>query len=569
MPTVKNKRKICETSLSDFSIEQVSGVPFYSRYREIESVFKKLVPDVDFSISFAQPYENKAKRVIEWFYIPGKESPSRLSELADSDTDSYSDANSKRAKIVEAINKAINNAGDVERKFLNAALSGIGSVESDNTTYFYDGQVLFGVWGMRAKSGRKIEDVIREDVLDHRVFTIRYKLDGEGSLSFSSVGRKFGHKLTPSDVPQVTPSHGWSFVRWEPEIPQGWSVENDKIFTAVCEFDNNLPDGSGVDNNPTPPDGPIKDEQPGSSGADEEDKFHVQFISENHGTISGCADYWKMAGECVNSNEVPLVMPEEGYEFLGWDCEPDGYAVNADTVFTARIGKINCKVRFLEGNHGKLKGKTEYDKKYLERIQSNEIPNVEADDGCRFVGWDKEPNGFEVKDDTTFVAQYQEKETDSWWHRFWGLGSGCLSWLLALLLLGLIGLFLWYLFGNHNLNFCGCNCEEDISSIYPETPKEFDCNSTQKSGDDAGYLGYIDMHQDSGTFHFHYDTYSRRDSIVIYDGKGISGRVIFRYGGGTESIKDANVEFHNRYITVKVRAIDDGTCWDFRVDCPD
>ena len=235
MPTVKNKKKLCETSLSDFSIEQIDGVPFYGRYPEMERLFRKLVPSVDFARCFAQPYENKAKGVIEWHYIPSEESPSRISELSNLDEVAYGKSIAMRDSIIKAINSALNTAGDNERKFLNAALSGIESQESDSTTFFHDDQILFGVWGMRAKQGRKIEDVIREDVLDHRVFNINYRLSGEGTLSFLSIGRKYGHKLAPSDVPQVTPSSGWKFTQWEPDIPQGATVMKDMVYTAICE----------------------------------------------------------------------------------------------------------------------------------------------------------------------------------------------------------------------------------------------------------------------------------------------------------------------------------------------
>ena len=474
MPTVKNKRKLCETSLSDFSIEQIDGVPFYSRYPEMERLFRKLVPTVDFGRCFAQPYENNAKRVVEWFFVPGENAPSRLTDLSNLDAEAYNNSIAERDAIIRAISSAMETVGENERKFLKVALSGIQSPEADSTTFFHDGQIVFGAWGMRAKPGRNLEDVIREDVLDHRVFSINYEVVGEGGLSFSSIARKYGHKLSPSDVPQVTPADGWSFVRWEPDIPQGWTVVGDSTFVAVCEntiiqLENNDPHISGK------PDDNVPD--------NEEDKKHVQFRCEHGGSLQGITDYWKNKGDIIASAEVPSAIPDDEYEFVGWDQEPEDYEVHSDVVFTAKfreLDKKQYKVHFNDGGHGKLQGQTEYDKFYEEQVSDEEIPEVKPNEGYRFVGWDKNPKEHVVKEDVEFTARYEEKD-DSWWGRFWGWGSGCLNWLLTLLLLALIGLLLWYLLGKHNLNFCGCdcNCNEVVvvpdSSIVPKPyPVEID-----------------------------------------------------------------------------------------------
>lgn len=519
MPTVKNKRKLCETSLSDFSIEQISGVPFYNRYREMESVFKKLVPSVDFSIGFAQPYENKAKRVIEWFYIPGNESPSRLSELAKSDTASYSDAIAKREKIVEAIGKAINNAGETERKFLNAALSGIGTVDSDNTTYLCDGHILFGVWGMRSKQGRKIEDIIREDVLDHRVFTISYNVNGEGNLSFSSIGRKYGHKLTPTDVPQVTPAKGWSFTQWEPDIPQGWTVTDDITFTAVCEHTETPVPPISEQPNPIVDDEQIvnnNDDNPKAEPVDIplEPEFNVNFWSESGGELKGRTHYLKKKGEIIRYDEIPQPIPNKGYVFDGWDHDPINYTVFSNTDFVARFRKI-------------------------------------------------------------------EEEKHGWfWSHYWlgkkGFLHALLNWLLLGLALFLIFLLLWcFVFGKCHFNLCGCDCDNQPAPaeiVDPEpkpNPVQNPCNTEQASGGDEGYMGYFDMGQNTGHFLFEYNTKTQPDRITIYDGKGTTGDILFTYEGGTLGWVSTDVEFHKRMVTVTIEGLEPGTVWNFKINCPE
>ena len=563
MPTVKNKKKLCETSLSDFSIEQIDGVPFYGRYPEMERLFRKLVPSVDFARCFAQPYENKAKGVIEWHYIPSEESPSRISELSNLDEVAYGKSIAMRDSIIKAINSALNTAGDNERKFLNAALSGIESQESDSTTFFHDDQILFGVWGMRAKQGRKIEDVIREDVLDHRVFNINYRLSGEGTLSFLSIGRKYGHKLAPSDVPQVTPSSGWKFTQWEPDIPQGATVMKDMVYTAICEKVNEETNGGIA----------------GGSVSEGKEKHRVIFNSGECGVLKGQTTYLKEHGDMILSDEIPKIVVDEGAEFLGWEPDPNGYVINSDTVFNAKYRKSErkkFKVVFSEGEHGKLQGQTEYEKYYEEKVSDEEIPKVEPEEGYRFIGWDKNPQGYEVKKDTEFIAQYIDDRKTSWWGKLWGVGAGCLNWLLTLLLLGLIGFLLWYLLGNHNMNFCGCNCDEVIVTPDDEREKitplpEGQCGEVTESGGDEGIVKPVNMGQKSGTFLFEYDTYNVVDRITIYNGKNRQGKPIFQYEGGTHGTVSKQVVFDSKdgYILVEVEGVGDGTSWVFKVNCPE
>lgn len=216
-------------------------------------------------------------------------------------------------------------------------------------------------------------------------------------------------------------------------------------------------------------------EEPDITPEDDNDDSlkNVRFESEENGALQGQTDYKMRRGEKVSADMIPDVEAKEGYEFVGWDIEPNNHEVENDVVFTAKFKKKSYKVRFFDGGNGSLQGQTEYDKHYEEQVLANEVPKVNPDEGYRFVGWDKKPVDYVVKEDTDFVAQYEE-EKESWWSRFWGWGSGCLNWLLALLLLGLIALLLWYLLGHHNFNLCGCDCgcnEYVVVTDTPITPK--------------------------------------------------------------------------------------------------
>lgn len=514
MAFVKNKVKLCETSLSDFGLGQIESIPFYRRYSGIEQLFKKLVPSVNFARHFAQPCENSNKKVLEWFYVPGGEAPTRLSDLSDTDP-AYTDAIAQRDSVIKAIKKAYNDASENERKFFDAVLFGIDSAESDSTTYVCDGQVLFGVWGMRAKQGRKIEDVIREDVLDHRVFTITYEISGDGGLSLTSVKRKYGHKLTTNDVPVVTPSEGWKFTRWNPDIPQGWMVTEDKTFLAVCEKEDIVlpPPTTGGAEKGDDDDDVIEDVVGGPEVIEEPEpddvQYHIHFKSEDGGSLSGITDIWKKDGEKVYGSDIPTAIADEGWEFVGWDHQPENYVVHSDDEFIARFRKIETTKR-----HGWFWG--------------------------------------------------------DWWHGRTGCLPALLNWFLLGLGLLLFFLLLWcFVFGKCHFNLCGCDCNSEVVDTVPPAPVQKPCNTEQASGGEEGYMGYFDMGQQSGHFQFEYNTWTQPDRIVIYDGRGTAGKEIFRYEGGTSDYITADVEFNKRIVTVVIEGLAPGTVWEFKIGCPE
>lgn len=583
MSVVKDKIVLCQIGLADFSIESVNEVPFYKRYSEFCRLFASKIPSVSFESCFAQPHENNSKKTIEWYYKPGTETPMRLSDLKETDTELYHQLAQQRYEIVNNIRAALNKANENDQKYLNAVLTNIDADYIDSITYSYDGHILFGIWGMRIKSGRQIDSVITEGVLDHRAYKVIYQIQGDGRFSsFSSINRRYGHILHgDKDIPHVIPGEGCLFKEWIPEAPHGKEVKSDMVYTAVCEREELAKEE--IIGDPFPPGG-------GTSGGDDgpENMYQVHFTAGDHGTLSGQTWYEKRARETVYADEVPTVDVHEGYKFVGWDKNPDNYIVNGDVEFVAQYEEIEkekeqrYQVRFDEGNHGILHGQTLYEKPKNDKVLPNEVPEVKPEDGYRFIGWDKNPNNHIVTENVVFVAQYEEVK-ESWWCRFWGWGSGCLNWLLTLLLAGLIGLLLWYLLsGYQNFNFCGCDCEETTNvPLGPDEPNKPDeplviyeeepCGSVTQSGHDEGVVKPINMGQKSGSFMFNYNTYTVKDRITIYNGKEPKGTPIFQYQGGTQGDVSKQVSFNSSdgYISVVVEAIESGTSWYFIVNCPE
>ena len=566
MPVVKNKTALCHVGLSDFLVESVNEVPFYKRYFEFVKLFSSKVPSVDFEMCFAQPQENTVRKIIEWYYIPGNESPMKLTEIKENAPELYDACVQQRKDIVGKIRAALANAAENEQKYLNVILINLEADYIDSITYCYDNHILIGIWGMRTKTGRQIDSVITEGVLDHRAYKVTYQVEGSGVIKpFSSINRRHGHILQGErDIPQVIPDQGYYFKEWVPEAPHGKEVKSDSVYTAVCERKQTPVDGG--DGLTTPP--PVEDGR---------NRCRVCFNAGEHGTVQGSTDCELYAGERLTREVIPGVVAKEGYRFVGWDKNPEDYIVYEDVEFTAQYEEIVKEeektpfiVRFNKGEHGTLKGQTQYEKYDGDKVVSDEVPDVEAEEGYRFIGWDKDPNGYMVHQDVEFTALYKE----SWWAHFLGWGSGCLNWLLSLLLLGLIGLLLWYLLaGFRNFNFCGCDCDEPLPPI-PDTNvvvyPEGTCNEVTESGGEQGIVKHVQMGEKSGTFLFEYNTYSIVDKIEIYNGKNQKGKPIFKYEGGTHGVISENVTFNSSdgYITIVVTGSQPGTDWVFKVNCP-
>lgn len=464
---------------------------------------------------------------IQWFSEPYYEEPKRLSELKGQEYDYY---NNVKNEIVSHYRSVVDELQAQNKNSEAEALGNAIKFVNDDFVYCYDGKPVLGVWGM------ELRDEVREPL----------------GIAMKNTFEKPRKPKPPTLGDEQSDS--------EPETdPDKPSVEDEKGGEEPSNDDNSL--------------------------------LSVRFDTNENGSLNGKTEYKMRKGERVSVDMIPEAEADDGFEFVGWDVEPNNHEVVDDVVFTAQFKKKSYKVRFFDGGHGSLLGQTEYDKYYEERVLANEVPEVESDEGYRFIGWDKNPVDYIVKEDTNFVAQYEE-EKESWWSRFWGWGSGCLNWLLTLLLLGLIGLLLWFLLGNHNLNFCGCNCEE--TEIVPPNPQPSPnptpdpnpgpqpgptpilkpCDELQRAGSNLPESFVFDMSQESGAFLFEYATGNNiPDQILIHDGENKSDKVVFRFhdvtGSGWEARKNQTIHFSKSKILIEIIPEDNpGTYWEFKVNCP-
>lgn len=117
-----------------------------------------------------------------------------------------------------------------------------------------------------------------------------------------------------------------------------------------------------------------------------------------------------------------------------------------DTPFT---------ITYSAGSNGNLIGNSSVVKQPNELLSAADIPKVEPKEGHEFIGWDTNPEGYEVTGNREFTAQYRATPPIPpdvpWYIRFWNwlrllfVGRGCLKWLLWLLLFLILLFIIWLL----------------------------------------------------------------------------------------------------------------------------
>lgn len=498
---VKGKIRLCQTSLADWNPERVNGVLFYDRYQEFHRLFSAKIPQVDFEKCFAQPVYNDETNAIEWFSVPMDEYPNSLSEVSDAR------AEAEMNRIITAIKNAAKSLSENDLKYLNPILKTLQSDKIDTVTYHYNGQVVFGVWGMSMKKGKTITDVIIDDIKDHRTHHIKYEVRGKGKVSFSDIVRRHGHTLGgETDIPSITPAPGYLVKEWQPESPSGVKVDKPLHFTLVFERDPNY----------IPP----ENETP----------------EENEELNPGIA--------AQAPEEIPQAQPQE----------PNFY-----------------NVKFSTDGRGKIHGQSEYRKQEGARVLHAEVPHVEPQEGYRFLGWTIDPINYLVNGDTEFVAQYEPIESKTRNRFWWLSGClNWLLALLLLLLIALLLWYLLGHHNVNCCGNCDCGCDEEVVYDNDPNVVVQNCDEPQaKQGGIEGYRGRFNMGQKSGTFIFKFNTYTKPDAVRVHDGQNITDRVIYNYGpGGTNEWKSVSLRFTNTWIFVEVDGDPTGTGWDFIVDCP-
>lgn len=336
MSTVKGKNKLCSTPANGLSIENIGGIPFYDRYVEFDHLLQKYIIDRRFKDSFAEPLFNDAGGTIDW-YVPSQYAGiPRLEDLKGSAD--YDTAARQKDACIQYLKRQMLDMPDHDRQYFECLIKYANSDISDYTTFFKDGHVIFGVWGLQLNGQKDVSMAIRTDIDDRRVYTITYQMSGNGIFTGvdSVIKRKHGHILSgPVDIPNVVPDEGYEFSSWEPDAPHNRVVDSNLVFTAIC---TPMPQV----NEPEPK---TEDEVPFIEPSIEEPVketptfSEVKFDAANFGKLKkGARAVQVQNGKAIEPSLIPQVKAKPGYEFIGWDKDTTA-PINKDTVFKAQYDK--------------------------------------------------------------------------------------------------------------------------------------------------------------------------------------------------------------------------------------
>ena len=233
-------------------------------------------------------------------------------------------------------------------------------------------------------------------------------------------------------------------------------------------------------------------------------KHKLTFDVGQHGVLVMAIDknVVKVDGTTLEQEDIPEVIANDGWMFMGWEPSPVGHTVKEDVTFTAFYRKktedetpvtvpgpieldeptfYNCT--FDAGNNGKLVGNANLRKPANSRISAAEIPSVTPNKGYEFKGWNPTAANCLVDEDKHFNALYSEKIP--WYKRWWlwltGLlsGRGCLKWLLWLLLF----LLLMWLLSFFMRSCVGCAGHHAVNGVIPtDTYRDVDGRTIDDNG---------------------------------------------------------------------------------------
>ena len=232
-----------------------------------------------------------------------------------------------------------------------------------------------------------------------------YYVNPNANLTFGSI-----------TAPEVTPNTGYKFIGWD--VDADFVITKDITATAQYEaYDDVI--------GPVDPTDPTEPQKP-------EGYVTLTYADGPHGKVAAKNTYYVNPEKNVTfgSLTAPEVKADLGYRFTGWDVTAD-FVINADTTATAQyeaiedvIGPVDptdptepekpegyVTLTYADGEHGKVADKNTYYVNPEKNVTFGSLtaPEVKADLGYRFTGWDVAAD-FVITKDTTATAQYEAIE---------------------------------------------------------------------------------------------------------------------------------------------------------------
>lgn len=374
------KQKICYTEVTDFTdFQGIGRDPMYKRFDSVYSVINKNISE-EYKDFLAHPLYSAADDQIQWYVKDWKETPVRYNEL---DGESLTKYKAIKDKTIKAYLDAASILRGEDRQILNGVMKYI----DDDFIFCYDDKVVVVAWGMVPDSHQHIiKGTVIHDLKVHNKRKVKFDAGEHGSFKTKLDGilnREDGAVLSHIDIPTVIPNPGFEFKCWEPE-PLGIRITKDMVFHAVYnELPHEVPpiiesekirieftsdyrgtlvgetvlfiekgtvlsvsqipavqarEGYLFEGWDRPTDLPI-DKDLVVSAVFTEKSIHCRFDAGSFGTLSGTSSFTFPFGTSFQKQNIPVVTPDKGYKFIGWDVHPVDYILKSDTVFTAQYEK--------------------------------------------------------------------------------------------------------------------------------------------------------------------------------------------------------------------------------------
>lgn len=131
--------------------------------------------------------------------------------------------------------------------------------------------------------------------------------------------------------------------------------------------------------------------------------YSVEFLPGSHGSIS--PEDESLATQTVDYGDdaiEPTIIPDAGYRFIGWNGSFDN--ITQDVTLTAQYKKESYTVKFLPGEHGRIRSYGPAATQTVIHGFGAFSPIVTADFGYVFIGWDTAFN--KVESDLIITARY-------------------------------------------------------------------------------------------------------------------------------------------------------------------
>ena len=426
-----DKKPLCTTQLKNFcEIQGIGNDPIYMRFSSVDSIILRYIPE-EYQHFLARPDYSPEDDAIVWFAPEWTDTPRRLNDLYGIEKEKYERIYESTFNCYNQLKSKIHGEA---LGILNAAIKFVDK----KFIFCYDNKVVCVAWGMKLRDS--IYDAKGSVVYNFsqtKGYSIIFDPGEGGDLAEPNdriIRRKEKAELVTADIPKLIPKPGCRFLGSIPQV-QGTIVTSDLIFHAQCRKD-------AID----PIAGPAVEEPQVVP------THTLRFLSDDNCQFEGQTEMKVEDGYQLSESDYPHVVPNNGYEFDCWDPFFVG-PVHSDMKFHVRTRQKFFDVNFQPGRFGSLKGVSPIMVPAGSRLSQEHIPQVIANSGYLFSGWNVEPLNYTVSDNCTFTATYYHIP---WWRRFfiWFDTFGCLKWLLLLLAFLLLSwLFSWIFPGCHSLRW--------------------------------------------------------------------------------------------------------------------